>query len=261
MDLTQALQLICANAVKADRATVLASLGDDTQHCIATTDGRLEFLSRRVPPRAHSVSDLTSLATAIARFGRDVTVWASLNDVVAVLDDGPGSYRDSIVSFCVAQSHVFDAIRDFPSVLPIQGSPAKGILRHLRTEMRPATMTPEDFDLALHNVRMETTDTLATDHANKVDRIGRSVRAEVACSLELPDTVSFRFHPYPALIDAIPGQVTVGCSVTVDPLARTIVVKALPGELEAAETEATRLLQAAVVEAVGPDVTVLCGQP
>lgn len=199
------------------------------------------------PPRQHKVSTLASFVDAFDRYaqGRMPSIWVNMQQVLCVMCDNEGAYRQHTLTLPVKPSPLFAVIQQ----LPIN---QKGLLGALRHSLKIATIDPDHLELAIANLTWETRDTTEGNFGTVKSTMGRSINSEVKGTRDIPNEVEISFDPFPGIGEELGNEmVTVNCSVTVDPSDQTIVVRPYPGEIEQAENAAVEMLRSYIAMTIG----------
>lgn len=258
--ISDALQFLNEQSKQA-RRVIDTKLGDK-RNALLDIGGNVVPHPLPVPRLGATVRTVESLAAALKHYDDNETtiaIWVSLDRVVAVFHDVLEDYRDDRITLPLHPSPVFGTLRTMEKNTYEQ----QQLLQVLRHDLKPTTITPEGFDLAVSALKFSTVDDEEGKFtANKSDSMGRSIRAEVEGNLDRFQTVNVAFLPYPALIDEVPEEVSVGCGVNLLVRDRRIRVAPYPGELEKAETTAVDLVRKAIEDAL-PSYKgrVFCGTP
>lgn len=208
------------------------------------------------PARHHSVTTLASLAGAYARYRTDApSVWVSLTGIVVQADDGQDDFRRDQIGLKVVPSPLFTTLEKIPS-------DQEQLINCLRHDFKLSNITPESFELAIANLRWETSDIAENQLGTVRSTMGRSITAEVKSQGDIPPEISVTFSPFPALVEEIDFAVTVDCSVTINAKGRTISVRPYPGSLDIAKAKSVEALRRKVTELLEADETkVFAGTP
>lgn len=218
-------------------------------------------VDKEAPARAAKVLTLGSLIDAANRFAADAAVaslWVSSTQVVLIVNDGPGEFRDERVTLPLACSPVFGTLSGLVNAKPLS---QKGLLSLLRHDLNSANVSPSNFELAIQSLIWQTSDTEEGNVGTVRSTMGRSVNAEVRGELPIPAAITVTFLPYPALAQEILEPVSVTCSVVTDPEERTLTVRPLPGELEAATNRAVDEVAEWLESRDTLSIDVFCGTP
>lgn len=218
---------------------------------------KLDKVELRRPDRRHTVTTLTSLAGAFARYtvAAVPSVWVSLSSVCVVMDDDSGDSRTDRISLPVTPSPLFDKLGSIPT----QQKPLLNAIRH---DLKPSKIAPESFELSIAALIWETTDTTEGNYGTVKSTMGRKVNSEVKSGGDTPPEVTVSFEAFPALSDDFDCIVDVECSVIVDPSEKTITVRPYPGQLDMAKAIAVEALRTHVAESLkATETTVFAGMP
>lgn len=239
--------------------TVVPVDKNDSRHAYLWNQktGTMDKIELQRPDRKHSITTLDSLAGAFARYGEKQipSVWVSLTAVVVVLDDPETGFRADRITFPIQPSPLFDVL----TKLPVQQKPLLNAVRH---DLKPSRITPDSFELAIANLRWETTDVAEGNLGTVKSTMGRQVNAEVKGTSDIPPEVSVEFEPFPSLADKLQTSVVVECSAVIDPAERTLSVRPYPGQIDLAKATAVERLRAKIAEMLdADDKVVFAGSP
>lgn len=233
-------------------------------HVYNAADGKIVEYDRKPPNRSHTLSTIASYADAYQRYAAlgEPSVWVSLKSVVCVINDSDDEFRQHRLTLPVSVSPLFATVNSLPGE-------QEALLQAIRHDLKPAQIAPDTFELAIANLKWQTTDTAEGQYGTVKSTMGRSINAEVKGEKDIPPEIEVTFEPFPELCKefqkyGVPSTVTVVCSVHMVPADREIIVKPYPGQIGMAQAEAVELLRRVIAEAVGDDVSashVFAGTP
>lgn len=205
------------------------------------------------PERKHTVLTLLSLANAVHEFGVNddadeclVSLWCSMTQIVAVLDDSERSFRKDRVTMILKPSPLFDQIEEMKESSYDQ----RDLFEILTHDMAQALLEPAEFTSIISNLRF-TTGAEVDGAVSQVGKntFGKSVMSDVRGTSEIPKTLDIAFDPWPnAGLWENEFKVSVLCSVFVDSHTAEFRVIPQPGEIEAAQAKALDALCMRVAE-------------
>lgn len=209
---------------------------------------KVEALKVLPPSRGHQLLTLLSLANAVQRFSdmELVSLWCSLDRVVALCDDGPTSFRRDTLQLPLVKSPLW-ALLGSIGQKPMDQKTCYRVFKH---DLATAVVAPAGFIDVISSMKFDSGQQISGEvSAVGKNTFGKSVMAEARGSAELPDEVDIAFDPWPAnSIWEKPFQVAVKCSVFVDAVGATIAIVPQPGELELAKCKALDALCMRVAE-------------
>lgn len=233
-------------------------------HVYNAADGKIVEYDRKPPNRGHTLSTIASFADAYKRYAEmaNASVWVSLKSVVCIINDGEDQFRQNRLTIPVAVSPLFGTVGG----LPVD---QEQLLQAIRHDLKPAQITPDTFELAIANLKWQTTDTAEGSYGTVKSSMGRQINAEVKGEKDIPAEIEVTFEPFPELTKefqqyGVRSTVQVDCSVHMVPAEREIIVQPYPGQIGMAQADAVELLRRVISEAVGDDVSashVFAGTP
>lgn len=223
-------------------------------------DGTITDFKRLPPNRNHKLSTIASFADAFRRYaeGEDPSVWVSLASVTCILNDAGDDFRQHRLTLPVAVSPLFATVEDLPEE-------QKELLQAIRHDLKPAEITPDTFELAIANLRWETTDVAEGQYGTVKSTMGRQINAEVKGEKDIPPEIEVQFEPFPELsaefqAAGVRSTVKIVCSVHMVPADREIVVRPYPGQIGMAQADAVELLRQVIAKAIESE-SVFAGTP
>lgn len=208
-----------------------------------------------IPVRQHTVNTIESFSEAITRYGKDATVWCTLDKVRTILNDTDEGYRCDAVSLPITPSDCFKVLQSQ------DWTTQKNLIDTLRHSLAAATLDPANTLSVLRNLKFAT----QTEETGKFEAsaaaMGKSVASQVSGDSALPETVSVEFHPFPSLADEIDVSVVVFCTLFTDPATAKLKLSPRQGELDKAKTTAIRALRDTIAKAVKDGTPVFIGTP
>lgn len=199
-------------------------------------DGTIHTFDSEPLKRKHTVTSLDSLETAIATYrGKRAAVWVSFDQLKVILDDD--EFGENSVRLELKRAPLFNLLLGLQEI----GDP-KVLVNFFRHDCYTADVHPEGVAAALSNLRFVTQDEDSRTLTTTADSMGKSIRAEVSGTANLPERVEISFQPWPRLDIAEELRVNVPCRLNVDAGERLLSLVPLPGAIETAKNEATAYL-------------------
>ena len=245
--LEQALRLIQETATQAANAQILAI--DDPRVVHVRLGDALTRVEKSPPLRAHEANSIESFCAMVAALpvdgveGGSPTVWHSPEKITASLDD---SDRRDTITCDLVKSREYETLKRIDR----QPMPQKDFCKVLKLDLGVSEAFIGQFrrlDWAFGN-------DASGETRRGVDKMGVSIRAEVAGVDQLPDHLVLRIPLYST--DGARMFVPIDCMIEIDPdpNRRSLTLASVPGAMEAALHEVHKQIAEALAEDL-PDGT------
>ena len=239
--LEQALRLIQETAIAAANAQILPI--DDPRVVHVRLGDALTMVAKMPPLRAHQANSVESFCAMVEALpidgdgGGNPTVWHSPEELHAALDD---SDRRDTVTCNLVKSREYETLKRIDR----QPMPQKDFCKVLKLELG----VPETFIGQFRRLDWAFGNDAAGETRRGVDKMGVSIRAEVAGVDQLPDTLVLQIPLYST--DGAGMFVPIECMIEIDPdpNRRSLTLATRPGAMEAALHEVHRQIADVLVE-------------
>ncbi len=229
---------------------------------IVGADGGIsELIEARPSDRSYSAASLDDLADLVKRRIKqgvrpaDVLVFCGRGGVRVSIDEPAGRREWSRIDLPI--SHEFKTLQELEAKRPAMTH--RELLQRLRIDLAGAV---DPSDLAkFRSLRFKSAAQTASTKTVAQDSLGRDVMHELLCDgVPPPEELILNTCVYRDLV-APAHRMVVRAAVDTDLATATIAIIPLAGELERAHRETNLWIQERLIELLGTDVDVICGQP
>jgi hypothetical protein len=248
--LEQALRLIQETANQAANAQILEI--DDPRVVHVRLGDALTMIAKTPPLRAHQANSVESFCAIVAALpldgdGRNPTVWHSPEKLHAAMDD---SDRRDTVTCKLVQSREYETLKRIDRDPLLQ----KEFCKLLKLDLG----VPETFIGQFRRLDWASGNDASGETRRGVDKMGVSIRSEVAGIDQLPDTLVLQIPLYST--DGARMFVPIECMIEIDPdpNRRSLTLATKPGATEAALHAVHRQIADTLAENL-PDTPVFYG--
>lgn len=220
-------------------------------------DGRIEDVTKTVPPRAHTVGCLAEIVALANRFADDTAnpvVWYDESRVVLVIDD-PG-HRVNVVTLPLAESDIFGVCCRLREHKPWHEQ--KAFVRLLRVDLA-GTLDPGVLLNGVRKVSFSTTAEARGTVTRERESMGREINSSVAGQSPIPETVTLRVPVYRTAGER--QTYGLNCAVEIDHEQCRFQLLPLPDEIERVQHLAMESISARLVEGLREGVPCYYGKP
>lgn len=225
------------------KAQFVAKPGDPHATLVIRGDNPIEEIAHEKTPLDVQVRDMGSLFRFLGShlISAGYEVWFDTDQIVIILD--ADDRRLNRVSLNLYQHPVFMKL----AKTLVTDCPKKFKL-WVKTIAGTCAYDPPNLLDMMAEIRFSRTDEQTHIMHTNSDTMGREIRNAVSGLSQIPEVVSFSFLPFPALEEQFQEEVTVPCTLWVDPAERQIHLFPFDGALQEAERLAVRRLMDRAIE-------------
>lgn len=250
-EFVEELKRLAVNAAEPKIIEAVDGQDPSKRHIFNPATKELTEVTVLPPRRSHSVLTLLSLANAVDNYANreSLSLWATLGQVVAVLDDSEESFRRDQIKLTLLPSPLFDELAKCGT----RGMGQKEFYWLLKHTFAKADFVPAGLIDVISTMKFESGQTIEGQvSAVGKNTMGRSVMAEATGAGALPEELDIGFEPWPsARLFEQTFKVAVRCSLKTDALEGKFYLTPQPGELDAAKAKSLDALCQRVAEICG----------
>lgn len=247
--LAEFVKALSEQAVKAAKPDIIALPGPSPEYLLRKADGTFEAKRGFPAPREHNAQDLQTIVNFATE---DSAVWYCRDAVVCLVMD---TDRFDRVTMDLAFT---------PQLTWLQGLSAankfsqKDLVWHLRTLMKPCLGLAGDLIGVLRQVQFSVGEEGASNIQHGKQSIGKSMRAEIGGTTQIPEYVTFDVMIWESGFRA---HQQIECAMEPDPATQTFKLVPIPGAIEQAICEAEMKLGDALKKMLGDGKALHYGSP
>lgn len=254
--------MIDRNALEflADQACDAADLAivhnSEQQTIYIDSEGVSFTVKKPSPDRKHQALSLNSLVDAMQEFSSDTaSIWVSTKEIVGLCNHSEDSHRRDRVSMSLSPHHAFPILQNF------NWMSQKQMISLLRESLTDCTFDQASFKDSIKSLKFDRSENSHSNIQATSVSMGRSINAKLTGEIDLPETVTVEFHPYPALAEEVDVSVAVTCSLIADPEEGKLKLIPHAGQIDEAYRKALVAVGDKVRELAGESIKVFLGTP